>query len=233
MRLPATDDPLLLSRYAALLSPEEEVRRARFAFEHLRHTFLVTRVLVRSVLSRYAPHVPPEAWTFSANAYGRPAIAAPDPGLPLRFNLSHTDGLVLLGVTLERDLGVDVEHTGRPSQTVELAADVFSPVENAELLALPESARRRRFFELWTLKESYIKARGMGLALPLDGFSYAFRDGHAPSIAFSPAVPDAPEEWQFAQRDLTGAHLAAFAVRRGLSPDLVPAWRELSPDLLG
>ena len=79
---------------------------ADFILSSDRLIFLATRVLVRQVLSRYES-VAPDAWTFVANAHGRPEIAGPKS--ELRFNLSNTPGLVVCAVTREVDVGVDVE----------------------------------------------------------------------------------------------------------------------------
>ncbi|WP_428268384.1 4'-phosphopantetheinyl transferase family protein [Haliangium sp.] len=175
-------------RCLALLSEDEQARMNRFRFERDRHLYLVAHALVRRVLSRYVD-VAPDRWRFVTNQYGRPDIA---PGLsptPLRFNLSHTRGLVAVAVTLGRDLGVDVEHMFPRSFSLDVAEHFFAPREVAALMALPEHARRDRFFAYWTLKESYIKARGMGLALPLDGF--AFHLDRAPEHTDADADADA------------------------------------------
>ena len=84
-------DPALLHRYESLLSADERARMARFHFSQNRHQYLVTRALVRTSLSAYYP-VDPAAWQFDTNRYGKPEISHPDTALPVRFNLSHTQG---------------------------------------------------------------------------------------------------------------------------------------------
>ncbi|OJH38627.1 4'-phosphopantetheinyl transferase family protein [Cystobacter ferrugineus] len=205
-------EPRLLAAYLALLGEEERARHQRFRFEKHRQQFLVSHALVRVTLSRYAP-VAPQDWRFSTNAYGRPEIAGE--GLPrLRFNLSHTDGMAVCAVALDTEVGVDVEHSGRMGQTVELAESFFSPSEVADLHSLPEALQRERFFDYWTLKESYIKARGAGLSLPLDQFAFHLAPGQPPRISFDPRMVDDPETWQFVQVRLSAEHPAAVAVRR-------------------
>jgi 4'-phosphopantetheinyl transferase len=107
-----TDDHLLAA-YHDLLSPAERERMARFAFERLRRDFLVTRALVRTTLSMYQPAVDPRDWQFVANPYGRPEILAPSTTPRLRFNLSHTNGMIVCLVAVEREIGVDVENVSR------------------------------------------------------------------------------------------------------------------------
>ncbi|MBM4258887.1 MAG: 4'-phosphopantetheinyl transferase superfamily protein [Deltaproteobacteria bacterium] len=221
-------DPELLSRYHALMTPEERERQQRFRFEKGRHEYLVTRALVRTVLSRYAD-VAPDVWRFVNNEYGRPAIASPLQSPPLCFNLSHTDGLIVCLVALDREVGVDVENLERPGETVEIADRFFSPIEARALRMLPEEQQRRRFFDYWTLKESYIKARGMGISLPLEQFSFHLDAGCPVRIFFDPRMQDNPRSWQFAQLQVSDGHLIAIAVRRSNEPDLSILVKETIP----
>jgi 4'-phosphopantetheinyl transferase len=164
VRLDAARDERLLDEWRELLSPEERARGDRYLFPRNRHEHLVAHALKRQALSRFAPSVDPRDWRFVAGEHGKPSIV--EPACRLRFNLSHTDGLVACLVALEAEVGVDVEQTARRSDTVGIADRFFAVPEVEALRALPESAQRARFFEYWTLKEAYIKARGMGLALP-------------------------------------------------------------------
>jgi 4'-phosphopantetheinyl transferase len=218
--------PRLLESYRALLDAEEQQRHLRFRFERHRHLYLVAHALVRTVLSRYAP-VQPEAWRFTTVGNGRPEVA---PGLPrLRFNLSHTESMAVCAVALEEDVGVDVENAERPGQTVELADHFFAPAEVAALHALPPERQRARFFEYWTLKESYIKARGQGLSLPLDQFAFHLEPGRRPRIAFDPRLVDDPQSWQFVQLMPSPRYPVALAVRRARSLPLQVRWQRTVP----
>jgi 4'-phosphopantetheinyl transferase len=212
-------DPQLLHSYQALMTSDEHERQQRFHFEKGRHEYLVTRALVRTVLSRYVVAAPHD-WRFVSNTYGRPEIASPLHLPPLCFNLSHTDGLIVCVVALDREVGVDVENLNRPGETVEIADHFFSPTEVAALHALPPEAQRQRFFAYWTLKESYIKARGMGVSLPLDQFSFHLDTRCPIRISFEPRMQDNPHSWQFAQFQITSQHLVAVAIRRGVDSDL-------------
>jgi 4'-phosphopantetheinyl transferase len=210
------DDPDAWSQheaYLALLSPEERDRMARLVFERDRRRFLLTRALVRTMLSRYAGVAPAE-WTFIANVHGRPEILDRPQDVPdLRFNLSHTEGLIACAVTIGREVGVDVEHIQR-RLTRDVAGRFFAPSEVNHLKALAEDEQARAFFDYWTLKEAYIKARGFGLALPLADFAFTLSPPAPPQIAFEPALEDDPATWQFAQDWPTPVHRLALAVRR-------------------
>lgn len=233
-------DPDLLAAYERMLAPEERVQWQRFVFERDRHQYLVTRALLRTVLSRYAP-VPPAEWGFVRNTYGKPEISGPPGVFWPSFNLSHTRGLIACAVSAShRELGVDVEDTSRCSETVSIAEHFFSATEVRALRALPEAAQRERFFSYWTLKESYIKARGMGLSIPLEQFSLHLpgpRSAHddqeqAPiRISFDPRLQDEPHSWQLVLLRASPRHFLALGARcRGMDLRLraahyVPAQR--------
>ena len=216
-------------RYLSLLSADEHARMARLVFERDRRRFLLTRALVRTMLSRYAS-VAPEAWTFVANVHGRPELLDRAVGVPdLRFNISHTDGLIACAVTIGREVGVDVEHVGR-RLTQDVAARFFAPQEVADLQALPTPDQPRMFFDYWTLKEAYIKARGFGLALPLADFAFRLSPPEPPTITFEPSLDDDPNTWQFVQDWPTPHHRLGLAVRRTRT-DLPVRIREVVPQV--
>jgi 4'-phosphopantetheinyl transferase len=204
----------LLSRLRGLLSEEERRHEQRFFFADDRKRYLVTRAMVRTVLSRYAP-VAPEAWLFSANGYGRPEIAnAHEAVRGLRFNISHTRGLIALGVVGHRALGVDVENIATRQVSLGIADRFFSPAEVAELSSTPIERQQDRFFEYWTFKESYIKARGMGLSIPLDKFSFRYPHERAVDLSIQPELEDDADRWSFWQYRPTSEHLLAICAER-------------------
>ena len=189
-------DPDELERCRALLTDDERTKTDRYRFARDRHTCLLTRVLVRTTLSRYSD-VPPAHWRFRTNDHGRPEVARPPS--PIRFNLSHTHGLIVCLVCRGREVGVDVESFGRMNRWLDLAERFFAPHEAAALRRVDASDRPARFLEYWTLKESYIKARGLGLAIPLASFSFDLPPA-APDdirIRFTSAVDDDATRWQF------------------------------------
>lgn len=201
-------DPRRLAAMHALLSDAERRQEGQFRFADDRLRYLVTRALVRVTLSRYAATAPGE-WVFRANTYGRPEIVSADPqARRLRFNISHTRGLIALAVSWERELGIDVEYlAGRPAP-LSVAGHAFSPAEAAQLNAVAPQHQHMRFFEYWTLKESYIKARGMGLSLPLDAFSFHFPGGDRISLEAAPG--DDARRWAFWQCRPAPDHLLAL-----------------------
>lgn len=210
-------DPSLLARYRQLLTEEELRQERRFHFSKDQHRYLITRALVRTVLSAYVA-LPPEQWRFTANAYGKPAIADIHPDAQcLSFNLSHTQGLVVLGITKATALGIDTENTVSRRAPLDVASHFFSASEVAALNELDTCDRNQRFFQYWTLKEAYIKARGMGLSIPLNQFSFhlpAMPTDSPASISFQPELNDAPERWRFWQIRASASHLIAICAER-------------------
>ena len=198
-----------VERYEALLDESELERRRLFKSEDAALQHLVGRALLRCTLSRYAEVSPPD-WRFAANEYGCPTIASP-PGAGLAFNSSHTEGLVACAVTRGIAVGVDVERIEQRVEIEALASLNFAPAEAEAVANAPPDARVELFFALWTLKEAYIKARGMGLALPLDGFAFDL-SGPEPRIVFSETCPGDPKQWTFRRVRATPDHRLAVAI---------------------
>jgi 4'-phosphopantetheinyl transferase len=216
-------DAALLREYACLLSEAEQQQRARFVFARDQHRYLVTRALVRTVLSRYADIAPAE-WTFASNAFGRPEISNENgDARGISFSISHTNSLIVLGIAHRRALGVDTENACLRQAPVEIADRFFAPQEMAALYALPQEDRQRRFFEYWTLKESYIKARAMGLSIPLDKFSIQFVGDTHVAMSIEPDQRDSPSRWLLWQFSLASEYLVAVCAERSRSavPQLV------------
>jgi 4'-phosphopantetheinyl transferase len=193
---------------AALLSDDERAQVQRFKFEHLRREALATRALMRIALS-CGQGLPPQAWQIKLNAHGKPAI---EPQRGLHFNLSNSAGLVVCLVAEGAEVGVDVEPFERADEILKLAPAVFSKAEQAQLEILRNAEKLDRALSLWTLKESYIKARGMGLALPLGKFSLLF-DAEGIRLEIDPSLVDASERWRFCLLNHAGHRIAAVVER--------------------
>lgn len=210
---------LLLDHYWSLMTAEEQAKQQRYKFAVDQHDALITRGFVRTLLSRYCDR-PATEWRFEKGEKDKPEII--DPPLPLRFNISHTHGLIACAVCKTHDVGVDVEDTTRNSDVLAIADRYFSELEVAELFSLPEAQQRSRFFDYWTLKESYIKACGQGLAIPLGDFSFHIQDPSQPSnshgdirLSFAARRNDTPEDWQSWLFYPNQQHRMALSIRNG------------------
>jgi 4'-phosphopantetheinyl transferase len=220
--------PDILESYHRIMTRDEKKRQKRYYFKEDRHTCLITRALVRSVLSRYVKKEPGE-WRFLKNKYGKPRIKPNSCALPLQFNLSHTEGLVACIVTLDNHIGIDVENLKHRNVSLKVADRFFSSLEVESLNSLKKALRRKRFLTYWTLKESYIKARGMGLSIPLDKFSFVFSEIRPISIQFDPAIKDDAGNWQFFRLNPTTMHTAAVSIRKNHLPKFQITIRTTTP----
>jgi 4'-phosphopantetheinyl transferase len=206
---PQRAGPDALARAHALLDDGERACAAAFAFEHDRVVYTFSHGLLRLTLAGYLD-ADPRALRFVHSARGRPELASTgDP--PLRFNLAHTEGLVACVVTACADCGVDVECFARIDHR-DLAPRVLTDAESAALTALPDAERRERLLELWTLKEAYLKARGLGLSAPPREIAFP-ELGASPRCELGPALEDDGRAWRFWSGAPTPLHRAAAAIR--------------------
>ena len=141
----------------------------------------------------------------------------------LRFNLSNTTGLVACAVSIDCEIGIDVENITRTVDADAVAPSVFAPAELADFREAGLEDQRERFFSYWTLKESYIKARG--LSLPLDAFWFEL-GGTSPLLCVTDRCPDIPDRWRFYQHAPTDEHMMAVAVAapQGVEPFIHSRW---------
>lgn len=207
---------------------EDETRRwQRYLASESRALFLVAHVATRTILSRYDDRSP-ESWRFDRGAHGRPEIVDGPPGM--RFNISHTKAMVAVLVHGQADCGVDVEPIRRPTDMRSVARRVFTNAEQASIFSQPPEQQAGRFYQLWTLKEAFIKAKGKGFALPLRQFSFTIldrpggadqsgvdHDSADQTIAFAcdPAIDPAPEQWKFFTHSAESGHIVSIAAANG------------------
>ncbi|MFZ4394256.1 MAG: 4'-phosphopantetheinyl transferase family protein [Kiritimatiellia bacterium] len=203
------------------LSLAEQARLARLHFEVDRRSVRAAYGLKHVVLNRALGQMG-AGWTEVTGPHGKPALAEPwASGSGVRYNLSHSRRMVMMGVARDVELGVDLEDVDRVRAHDDVAAQCFAPNECADLAA---SGSATRFVDYWTLKEAYLKARGEGLLLPLAQVMFAF---HGQRIHFGapPALEPTPGAWQFALLAPIPECRAAVAIARGSRPALtVRAW---------
>lgn len=203
-------DAHVMRELAAQLEPAEHERAGRLRTETLRYQFLVTRVLQRTALSAYSARVAPADWRFVNGAYGKPELAPPFAALGLHFNVAHTAGLIALALA-RTAVGIDVENSRARVAPLRIAPRYFSTDEARELAGLPAGEQARRFYALWTLKESWLKATGRGLAAGLDNIAFALDSEH--TAARVTIANDDAAHWRFWQAQPSGEHLLALALR--------------------
>ncbi|HEX8139722.1 MAG TPA: 4'-phosphopantetheinyl transferase superfamily protein [Pyrinomonadaceae bacterium] len=203
----------LMSQHS-ILSAEERERASNFHFDHHRQRYIVAHLALRLILSQYQGESP-DRLRFRSNAYGKPALDLEEVEggcETLHFNLSHSEDLALLAVSRGRALGVDIESIRPDFAHQQIAERFFSEREAATLDALPRSLQPEAFFNCWTRKEAYIKARGEGLSLALDGFDVSLVPGERAALL---SVRDDPEEalrWSLRELPIGPGYAGALAV---------------------
>lgn len=198
------------SPFPLTLHPLERQRMQHFKFANDRWLYGAARTFLRQTLSLHAP-LPPSAWQFNTNPYGKPFIT--NPGYEwLQFNLSHTPGLVACAVSEGQVIGVDVERLHPLDDLEALCSSVFAPLETqAVLAACTQHEREQRFFTYWTLKEAYIKARGLGIPA-LQQFAFQATRNGGWQLHCSPALQDAGHDWHFLSMPIGTEHYLGMAV---------------------
>ena len=188
LELPAQEVHVWLANlddYAAdslkpLLADDELARAARFHFDKDRNHFIVARGLLRKLLAAYLG-VGAAELRFAYAEKGKPSLRESQRS-SLKFNLAHSHGMAIYAFSRGREIGVDLEFIREGLADEKVAERFFSEREINDLRSLPADARKQAFFDYWTRKEAYIKARGDGLSMPLDEFDVSL-------------APDKPAAW--------------------------------------
>ncbi len=167
-------------------SQQEKKKYSAFRTAEDKRLYAVAHGLTRFVLSQHAP-IAPRDWCFNFNEYGKPEIANSLPD-SLFFNLSHTKGLAACALSWHQVCGVDVELTAHLDDLEQVAQEVYSAQELSHLMSLKGHERLFRFYWLWTHKEAFIKACGIGMSLPLKTFTMKGEKNHC-KMVFHPGFP--------------------------------------------
>lgn len=200
-----------LEAWRKALSEEEIEENLKFTFEEGRREHLISHGFVRDLLARYLD-IEPSQIKIKKNQFGRPEID--NEAFPtIHFNVSHSSGFFACAIARYYEVGVDTENQSREVETLDIAESVFSPHEFAELKKLKGKARQEYFYQIWTLKEAYIKARGMGLSLSLAEFFFDLKDPSNIQIKFESTSFDSPEPWEFRLKIPQGSQQVALAYR--------------------
>jgi len=209
-RVELNPPPALEQRYRMILAEDELVRAGRFHFERDRRRFTTARGALRVILSQYLESNPGQI-KFLYEPAGKPYLPGAQNKPDLRFNVSHSGELALIGVCLGQSLGIDIEFKDADHATLEVARRFFAPEEIAAVEAAPAESRGEVFFAIWTMKEAYIKARGEGVALGLATFAVAAGPARNARLLRSSHGVDETKRWKFWTIDAGPAYAAALA----------------------
>lgn len=256
-------DEAALALFSSWLDADERRRRDRYQFEAGKTLFVLAHGLTRYCLSLWSVGVglggrdgiEPGEWRFTIGEHGKPFVLrparlagaeasgnnAPQPPLPL-FNISHTRGGAIVAVADCRRLGVDIESPLRLVNALPIAERFFTPEELADIQGQNSAdAQRRRFIRYWTLKESYIKALGLGMHKPLSSFAFT-PGGKEPALLFDRESEEGG--WRFSHFPVPGGMVAGLAVqasdggapgrgRLNVADGGNGGWREAASDVFG
>lgn len=202
----------------AELSTTERERYTRYRADADRMMFIGGRLMARALVAS-ALAVAPGAWQWREGPHGRPEIGAPS--TPLRFNLAHSAGLVVFALANGRDVGVDVEDLDRTAIDERLVRRYCAPAEIADIESYGGDWRRR-FLIYWTLKEAYLKARGLGISVPLSEISFSVEP--SPRISFLGSLEGTSTDWAFQLIAPTPRHIVAVAAEGPSMRVTTDAW---------
>ena len=163
--------PKALKMFAASLAPDETERATRFRFPIHRDRFIAGRGLLRQLLATYLG-VEPRSLDFRYGARGKPALAGSSRGV--QFNVAHSEDLLLMAITRDGVVGVDVERVRGLPDFEELVSQFFSPNECSQFRKLSSEQKPAAFFNLWTRKEAWLKATGEGITHLLNQVEVSF-----------------------------------------------------------
>lgn len=218
--------PPVLAALAEHLSPEERRRSDRFVREADRRRYVASHAALRTILGRYLG-LPPAGVEVAVRPGGKPELASLPGAPPLRFNLSHSDGLAMIAVTLDREVGVDVERVRPMPDVGAIVERYFAVPERAAWRALPDYERLAAFFRCWTRKEAYLKARGIGLSQGLDRCEVSFVPGE-PALVQSSDPCSSGTPWRlYDVSPGAGEYVAACAVEWEIGTLFVHQWADL------
>jgi 4'-phosphopantetheinyl transferase len=216
-----------------VLSDEEKKEARRFQQTKDRRQFVIARALLRMALSTHF-QLPSGVWRFERDSYNKPFIAGPNVSQPqTRFSLSHTKGLIACLITLSNEAGVDVEKNEYNQDLHLVARQILSPEELGTLNNLSEEAWTKLFFDYWTLKEAYVKARGLGLDLKLSDISFGPGLDNAIRARFGPSLGDDHSAWVFWCQRLPSKHTISIAARHDFLCELRIISHSVSMDCAG
>ena len=156
--------------------------------------------------------VKPSNVRFKYGLYGKPALDDKALAGELCFNLSHCAGIGLYAFTQSRAVGIDVERICPGGIDWKIVEGFFSQREVAALKALPEDQQDEGFFNCWTRKEAYIKARGEGLSISLDSFDVSLVPEKPASFLATPEDPTGAAQWSLHHLEPCTGFVGALAV---------------------
>jgi 4'-phosphopantetheinyl transferase len=203
-------DDRLADDLKRFLSADEISRADRFHFAKDRNHFIAARGLLRTLLSAYIG-INSDELRFSYAEKGKPSLKETQQSA-INFNLAHSHGMAIYAFAHDREVGVDLEYIREDLAGEKIAERFFSPREIEMLKSVPAELRKEAFFNCWTRKEAYIKARGEGLSMPLDEFDVSLGPGEPPALLLNHKEPAEVTRWTMRSIPVPSGYVAALVV---------------------
>jgi 4'-phosphopantetheinyl transferase len=200
-----------LESFQQLLSEDERNKIKRLRFEKARNNFIAARYYLRLIVAPYL-NAEPKDLEFKYGPYGKPLLAEKFESTGTCFNMSHSHGLALYAVTSGRAVGVDIEKVRLDLDCIKIAERYFSPQEVEALRKLPKDKQRQGFFNCWTRKEAYLKAKGEGFSSPADRFQVSLAPGEPAALIGHRLDPSEVSKWSIEDLNVGDVYTAALAV---------------------
>lgn len=200
-----------LERLARLLSSDEQARARRFRFQKDQEHFIAARGILREILSRYLDRDAAQL-LFDYGPFGKPGLAPGSGADGLCFSLSHSQGLALFAVTRDREIGVDLEQIQTNFAWELVAGQLFSKREVSALRSLPATMGCEAFFDYWTCREAFVKAKGDGLGHPLDDSESSLIREKSADLKCTVGGRQETRRWSIEKLFLETGYAAALAV---------------------
>ena len=170
-----------LAKLESVLSVDQRARAKRMRVSEKRRQYIIAQGLTRMLIGERVG-ADPRALEFDRGPNGKPYLGGRFADVGIQFNMTHTSHLALVALTLNREVGVDIERIRENLQWEKLARRYFSPLEYRDYSKLPESVRLRAFFTCWTRKEAVLKAIGTGLGGGLASFDVSVDPDAPPAL---------------------------------------------------
>ncbi len=223
--------PVHMEYLTHVLTEKERENAGRFHFEIDRRRYIIAHFFLRSLLGAYTNNLP-EQLVFSAGPYGKPYLLQhadnhTRENFKLFFNLSHSHDMIILALTLEGEIGADIEYMRPIGDIDSIAQQFFSPEEYTNLVSLPEEQKIAAFYTCWSRKEAVIKASGLGLAMPLDSFSVSLQANTSRQTVcvFTDGAPQS--RWNVYSLPPVQDYAVALALRNNISTISCFVWKSI------
>lgn len=179
---------------AQILSPDEKNRAHKFHFMLHRNRFIVARSMLRKILGNYL-EMEPHKLHFNYSPKGKPSLSLEQCNYPLEFNLSHSENIALYAITLDSQVGIDLEHIRPIDNLAKIAQRFFAPQEYEIINKFSQSEQAKIFYQIWTGKEAYLKATGEGLANSIDQVIIDISSEYKTSFVSIKGEPNLANQW--------------------------------------